>query len=249
MRNIDNYSELYSAESFESIKVKYRRKMIFEQFSKYNPCKILEIGCGLEPLFFFDQDSRHEYTIVEPSNQFCENAVKLLSKTTNRKIRILNGFFEQQSIQNQLDKDYDMIIISALLHEIEKPLILLDAAKQHCSSHTILHINVPNAYSMHRMLGVAMGVIEENHDMSNLNILAQQNTVFDRESLNKIVTDSGFKIIDDGSIFVKPFSHAQMLQMYKSNIIDDSVLDGLNTLGQMMPEYASEIYVNCQAVL
>lgn len=44
----------------------------------------------------------------------------------------------------------------------------------------------------------------------------------------------------------KPFSHKQMYAMVEKRIIDEAVMDGLYELGNHMPEYGSEIYVNCK---
>ena len=52
MRNLDEYSKLYSEEGFEDIQVKYRRKMIMEDINKSNmfvhECRF--IFCSLEEL-------------------------------------------------------------------------------------------------------------------------------------------------------------------------------------------------------
>ncbi len=53
MRNINDYTTTYKQSDFESIQVKYRRKKVLEQINKFESKRILEIGCGLEPLFSF----------------------------------------------------------------------------------------------------------------------------------------------------------------------------------------------------
>ena len=76
MRDIDKYAEDYAQKDFESYQVKYRRKLVLEQIAKYKPHNVLEIGCGMEPLFLYVEDAT--FTIVEPSAKFCENARLLL---------------------------------------------------------------------------------------------------------------------------------------------------------------------------
>ena len=51
MRNIDNYTKMYMKSDVggQQIALPYRRKMVIEQVGKYQPTRILEIGCGLEP--------------------------------------------------------------------------------------------------------------------------------------------------------------------------------------------------------
>lgn len=78
MRDINKYSENYSVQDFELYQVEYRRKMIMEQIDKYHPHRILEIGCGKEPLFQYVKEK--EWVIVEPAEIFCQIAEKKKGK-------------------------------------------------------------------------------------------------------------------------------------------------------------------------
>lgn len=51
MRDIDKYTQEYSKAGFEKYQVAYRRRKLLEIINKYLPQRILEIGCGMEPLF------------------------------------------------------------------------------------------------------------------------------------------------------------------------------------------------------
>lgn len=51
MRDIGDYADCYSINDFEQYQVEYRRKKVIEILEKYNPDLILEIGCGLDPIF------------------------------------------------------------------------------------------------------------------------------------------------------------------------------------------------------
>lgn len=142
--------------------------------------------------------------------------------------------------------DFDMIICSSLLHEVEDPKSVLRAIASKCRKHTIVHVNVPNANSMHRRLGKAMGLIGDVHEHSENNIEYQQNIVFDKKRLKQMLQECGLEAFEEGGFFIKPFSHIQMSQMLQTGIIDERVLDGLNQLGICNPEYASEIWANCR---
>ena len=77
MRDIDSYTEKYINDDF-GIKymVKYRRKKVLEIMQNHSPKNILEIGCGLQPIFNFYSDFNF-YTIIEPSKSFAENAIEM----------------------------------------------------------------------------------------------------------------------------------------------------------------------------
>ena len=242
MRDINAYESKYLSESFEEIKVKYRRKKVLSIIKRYTPDHILEIGVGREPLFqWYDA----KFTIVEPSDFFFTNA-RNLSKGGYERITCIKGFFESDEVQSALADTYDFIVCSSLLHEVEEPKKLLSAIKKKCDKNTIVHINVPNAKSMHRLLGMTMKILKDCHDSSDANIAFQQNTVFDISMLKRMVDDEGFSVLEEGSYFIKPFSHAQMHELLNTEIIDNKVLDGLDELSELMPEYGSEIYVNCR---
>lgn len=244
MRDIDKYADGYVKvllKEFESYQVKYRRRMVLEQIEKYKPHQILEIGCGMEPLFCWAKNK--DFTIVEPSTDFCENAKKL-AEMEKCNVQILQGFFEE----TKCSEKYDMIICSSLLHEVENPEKLLKQISATCTKDTIVHINVPNAMSVHRLLARECGLIQDVTDMSEKNQKMQQYSVFTMESLIKLVekNEVGFSVLDKGSYFIKPFTHAQMSKLMEHHIIDETILDGFYGLAKYMPDLGSEIFINCK---
>ena len=245
MRNIDDYAISLYASSFESIQVKYRRKKILEFVNKLEPKRILEIGVGREPLFLF-YDKFDKYVFIEPSDEFYYNAVKLTDK--DKRIVSIKNYFGEEFIQKKYDelKEFDFIICSSLLHEIEDLESFLKALHKICDKKTILHVNVPNSHSLHRLLAKHIGLIKDEHQMSKRNISLQQQRVFDLDSLEKTLSNAGFKIIDKGSYFIKPFTHAQMEKLIESGICDDKMLDGFFSLADDLPKFGSEIYANCK---
>lgn len=240
MRNIEDYSKRYSMSAFERYLALYRRKKMLEVIEHFTSQNILEIGCGTDPLFQYVKNSR--FTIVEPAQKFFDNAVALAKG--DERITCVQGLFE--NAVKELSGDYDMILCSSLLHEVEDSDGLLKSIAQVCNKNTLVHINVPNANSIHRLLGKEMGILQSTYDFSQGNVELQQHNVFDCNSLRKTVESNGFEIIEEGSFFMKPFSHNQMFQMMEGGIINMAVLDALYELGKNIPEFGSEIYVNCR---
>ena len=240
MRDIEDYSKQYAVTDFEIYQVRYRRKLVLEQIKRYNPQNILEIGCGYEPLFKYVPDIR--FTIVEPSVEFYENAKKLAKGKKN--ISCIMG--EMENVADGLTHHYDMIICSSLLHEVEEPVKLLRSIEKICSDETVVHFNVPNSNSMHRLLALESGLISNVYEMSERNKLFQHNNIFDMKKLTELMRANNMEVIDKGSYFVKPFTHAQMYELISKGIINEQVLDGLYNIVKYMPELGSEIYVNCR---
>jgi 2-polyprenyl-3-methyl-5-hydroxy-6-metoxy-1,4-benzoquinol methylase len=242
MRNIKDYIGKYKQSSFENIQVAFRLKKVVEIIQQYRHNAILEIGCGFEPVFKY-MDDYENMTIVDPGKEFINNAATL--SQGNCRVKCICAFFEDVA-HNLLSQSYDFVIISSLLHEVENPANLLQKVKACGGENTVFHMNVPNAYSFHRILAKEMGLIDDIFKKSDRQITLQQNTTFCLESLSELATSVGFQIIDSGAYFIKPFTHEQMHKMLVNNIISESVLDGLYQMTKHMPEYGSEIYINCK---
>lgn len=241
MRDIGDYTINYNIPNFEDYQIVYRRKKVLEIIKKYFHKNILEIGCGMEPFFQYIEGDYDFYHIVEPSDIFYENAIKL---SMGKNVECIHGFFPPE--QDLLDGQFDFILCSGLLHELEQPEKMLEGILKISNIDTTIHINVPNAKSIHRLVAKGMGLISDEHELSDRNLVYQQHNVFDLNSLAEIVESAGFEIIEQGSYFIKPFSHDQMYQTIDNEIISDDVLNGLYKVAGYLPEYGSEIFVNCR---
>lgn len=243
MRDITRYATDYQQnyEGFEAHQVRYRRRKVLEILSRSSHTSILEIGCGLEPLFTWAEDFA-SYTIVEPASVFVEAARSLAEG--DPRIEIHHGCLES-SVSALRSRSYEFIVASSLLHEVPDPRAFLEALRELSTRDTLVHINVPNAYSLHNLLAVEMGLIANPHEKSQLARLYQRTSTFDPASLTETVTRAGFRVVSSGSYFLKPFTHDQMQALLDREVITEAVLDAMyDVIEHSLPELGSEIYVN-----
>jgi len=241
LKRIQEYEKIYTDDyGFEQEMVKARQMYLKEFILEYKPKSILEVGCGSD--FLFNQlaecDFIESWIIVEPSEDFVNQARQSIQDS---RVQVINGFIEEV-LKNQSIEKVDLCLCSSLLHEVKKPQVILSAAKSIMKASGLIHINVPNAASMHRKLAEKMGLIDSIHQFSERNKMLLQSHIFDATSLSQLVSDSGFEKVSQGGYFVKPFSHAQMEKVVE--VLGDDILLGLYHLGREMPEIASEIYIN-----
>jgi len=242
VRDIISYQNLYEDEPFEATQVRYRRKKVLELLNKNTHKRILEVGCGLEPLYRYC-DGYEKMVIIEPSPSFCEHAKEGIPE----RVVCLQGFLEDSIEEIKKEEPFfDYIVVSSLLHEVENPARLLTAVKLLCGENTVVHINVPNARSFHRLLALEMGLIKDVYQRSEQQVLMQRHSVYDMSSLKLAVGQAGFKVIESGSYFIKPLTHRQMQAMLDQEIINSNILDGLYRMEKYFPEYGSEIFVQIQ---
>lgn len=243
MRNIKDYTEKYAGEPFEATMVEIRKKKVMAQCNKYSHENILEIGCGMNPYFLDFKDYRN-MVIVEPGGVFAENARKL-GKEKGKNISVISGFLEEQVEEvKKLNIGFDFIILSSVLHELDDPGKMLKAVYELCGDNTVVHVNVPNANSVHRLIAIEAGLISDVHEQSSQMQKMQRRRTYDMDMLKEEMDKAGFKVVDSGSYFVKPFTHLQMQQCLDQKIFDARVLLGLENLVKYMPEYGAGIYVD-----
>jgi hypothetical protein len=241
-RDLNEYQKLYQKQQFESFQVNYRKRLLLSLLNDLQPKNILEVGCGLESIIL-DYNNFNKAVIVEPSKEFYLKVLNDSANFKNKEIIVLNSLLEDVDI-NIKTNNFDCILVSSLLHEIPDMISFLNIVSSLAQKNTIIHFNVPNVKSFHRLLALEMGLITSLFEKSQSNIDFQQFTNFDLESLCKLLNDFGFQIIQKGSYSIKPFTHGQMQLLIDNNIIDEMVLDGLYNMIKYFPDYGSEIFVN-----
>ena len=243
------YPDSYAGDyGFESVMVAARQRLVLDMLRKAAPRVVLEVGCGMDLLGARARDcglAVEQWIIVEPAERFCA-AARALSYDGAR-VEVIRGFFEDavDAVRERCIRPPDFIVCSGLLNEVADPGRLLAAAKSLLAAPGIVHVNVPNALSLHRRLAKAMGLIAAESELTERNRRLAQYRVFDFDSLTGLAQEAGFSVVDRGGYFVKPFTHAQMESI--AGVLSEQVLDGLWQLGRDMPELAAEIYVNLRA--
>lgn len=237
---ISSYEVAYSSSDFEEIQARYRKKILLTLLQEIQPKSLLEVGCGWDTIAnhwqAFDQ-----CTIIEPGEKFAENARTSSSAVSG--VTVIEQFLEEANSELS-GKKFDVILLSGLLHEVPDPLSMLKQIKGYCHSKTVVHINVPNATSMHRLLALEMGIISDVFEPSALQQHLRQPRIFDIEQLKYMGIEAGFQVNQTGSYFIKPFTHQQMTVFLNQGLLTTAMLDGFWGLSKHFPNAGSEIYVN-----
>lgn len=247
--DLDNYTteylKHYKDRSFELYLIAARRRQVLKSVERYPHDRILEVGCGVEPLFLHI-DNFKMYTVVEPSAEFAERARQQAAERDS--ITVLQEHLEDAASKLLQGEAFDFIILSSLLHEVPDPHGLLSAVHLLCGPSTTLHINVSNVYSFHRLLALEMGLVQTISQPSEMEIRFQRHTRFDRQSFTKIVEEHDFRVLAFGTYLIKPFTNDQIDAMLKRGIIDGAVIEGLEGMTKYLPEMGCEMFIEARRV-
>ncbi len=240
-RDLVEYAARYQELPFEPLQAAYRRRRVLARIAVHRPTRLLEVGCGEVPLFL-DLPGQ-ETVVVEPTAVFAETARRLADSRPG--VSVVEALLEDTPAE-ALGGPFEMVVVSGLLHEVPDPQHLLQAVHRTCRPGGVVHVNVPSAGSLHRLLAVAMGLIPDPATESDTQRLLQQRHVYDAGGLDREMVAAGFRVRERGSILVKPFTHAQMQRLVDDGFLTPQVLDGLDRLTELLPELGSEIWVDAE---
>ena len=239
---IEYYQQMYDELPFEETMAAFRKNIVIK-FLTDRKCKnILEVGCGNDSIINHYKDFE-KAVVVEPSPVFFER-LKKINTDPAKEIIFINDFFSA-ALKHQYDfTKTDAVVISGLLHELPEPEKLLKDVFTIIGNETAVHINVPNANSFHRLLAVEAGIIKDVKELSVLQKQLKQPHTFTLSDLKSLAQICGFTVFEEGSYFIKPFTHKQMAFLQMQPMFGKSIIDGLDKMIKYFPENGSEIFLN-----
>lgn len=239
-KDIEGYAATYTASlGYEATMVRLRRRHVLAFLSRRPRGSVLEVGCGLEPLFAF-YDGYDLHVTVEPAEQFAAEATRLASD--HPRARVVRAYVEELPTHMPGAK-FDTVVVSGALHEVPDPDAVLAAVREVCAPHALVHLNVPNARSFHRLLAVEMGLIRDVHETSALGRSLQRQREYDRDTLTATVERAGFRVTRFETYALKPLTHGQMQRLLDEQIVPANLPDALDALTHLLPEHGAEMAV------
>ena len=226
---VDKAAEFYdSRQDFDRYLIEYSWRRIQE---KSNKGTCLELGSS-EGLMTEQLASFFDSVTVVEGNQ--KNLDLIEGKFSN--VTCHGCLFENFETETK----FDNIILARVLEHMQEPVALLKSCVNWLKPDGVVHIVVPNAKSLHRLLGVAMGMIAVADELTERDQNVGHLRVYDQDMLKDHIQDSGLKLNHLSGSFVKPLSNSQMLEF------DEEVLEGYFKLSDQFGENCAELYATCK---
>lgn len=207
---------------------KEKRSRLYELLSEhYVGNTALELGCGDGESTKNILNKFDNLDIVDGSKAQLE----ALKKTFNQ-VNIIHSYFEEF----KATKKYDTIFMTHILEHLDKPEDILNNAYTYLNNKGVVLISVPNALSFHRLVGEKMGLLESPYSLNEQDKLLGHRRVFDKKSMEELISKTPFKIKKFTGLMLKPISNRQIEANWDNNLID-----AFFKLGFDFPEYCSEI--------
>jgi SAM-dependent methyltransferase len=190
--------------------------------------KALELGPALGQMTKYIVSDFDKLDLIDGSKDLLDQ----IPNYTN--VNKYHAYFEEFITE----KKYDTIIMSHVLEHIENPVKLLNYIMQWLENDGVLIVSVPNAKSLHRQVAVEMGLLENEFQLNDRDHKLGHYRVYDLVNLKKDAIEAGYRILNEGGIFLKPVSNVQIEENW-----NDEMIKGFYEIGKQYANLCAEIYV------
>lgn len=203
---------------------------------KYNKLNILSLGIGHrivcnEILRFINSESH--YTILEGSTAIIKQIEGL--SVFNQNVKIQHTYFEDYLPGNK----FDIIEMGFVLEHVAVPLQLMEKYKEYLAENGRIFAAVPNARSLHRLIGQKAGLLDDLYRLSDSDKQLGHQRYFDCDSFVDLMMKAGFKIEKIEGLYLKPFTTSQLSSLNLSVDINNA----LCLCAKELPEISNGIVI------
>lgn len=193
--------------------------------------KILELGCA-DGLVTEELCKKYERIIaVDASEELIEKAKKR-APTATYHVSLFEKFVPGEQ--------FDTIILGHVLEHVLDPIEILKIVQNWLKPNGIIILTVPNGESLHRRIGVEMGMIKYPTELNADDIKIGHRRVFTVNTLRTTVISSGLNILKEEGILLKPLSNRQMFDW------SDNLFQAYYQLAKKLPaEFGGELCFIC----
>lgn len=201
---------------------------------------ILSLGIGHQVvsnkiISLLDEKILSHYEIVEGSAEIIDN---FRNNCEHENISVHEAYFENF----QTDIKFDAIEMGFVLEHVDDPLLILQRFKSLLKDSGVLFVAVPNARSLHRLIGNKAGLLEDLYSLSEHDFELGHKRYFDLNSICELVELAGYNIVKKHGLMLKPITGDQISKLnWGSNIIE-----ALMGIGIDYPEISNCIYIEAR---
>lgn len=135
---------------------------------------------------------------------------------------------------------FNTIVMEHILEHVDEPLALLHRVKNWLAPGGKILIGVPNGHSIHRLVAVKMGLLQEPCELNARDLALGHRRVYTTTTLRETLLAAGLNPLEMGGVFFKPVSNQQIQDSW-----NEEMIQGFYQLGKDFPENAAELYAVC----
>ena len=198
---------------------------------------VLELGCatGLMTAELAARGAR--VTAVDRSDDYLRRARERGLPGT----RFVRARLEEPAWEDQVGGGYAHVLACNLIHELPDPHDLLARATALLGAGGVVHLSVQNPLSIHRLVAVEMGLIDDPRGISGRGRRYATRRIWSADELIELAWDAGLRLVAREGVMLKPLPNEMMAAL------PPEVLDGFARAARHLPENCAINYLVLRA--
>jgi SAM-dependent methyltransferase len=217
MNKLDKVSSEYKPGSATEIEnnliLNWYPKRILERLGHESLGSVLELGIGhgYTTALFNNYFERH--VVIDGSPAVIEQFRENYSLDT---IEIVESYFETFDT----NEAFDVLLMGFVLEHVDDPDLILTRYRKFMKPGGRLFIAVPNAKSLNRRLGLAMGKIDDIYSLNQNDLALGHKRNYCLDTLKEAIHRAGYDCVWEEGIYLKPLplGYMQLMPEFDSNL-------------------------------
>jgi 2-polyprenyl-3-methyl-5-hydroxy-6-metoxy-1,4-benzoquinol methylase len=200
-------------------------------------CRALELGCASGVMTEELARRFPHLDVVEGAERYARQARAILGghERDSQRGRVHHCLFEEFDPVER----YDLIVMAWILEHVADPGDLVRRAGEWLATGGEIHIVVPNAESLHRRVGLCMGLLDRLDELNQSDLAMSHRRVYTWERLEEDIGAAGLRLVSMDGVLLKPLPSALM------DAYPQELRDAFFQLAPIAPRLCSEIYAVC----
>lgn len=156
-------------------------------------------------------------------------------------VRFVHARLEEPGWDERVGRDFAHVLLCNLIHELPDPLDVLSRAGALLGAGGVVHLSLQNPLSIHRLVAVEMGLIDDPRRISGRGQQYATRRVWDADELIELAWDAGLRLVAREGVMLKPLPNDMMAGL------PPEVLDGFERAARHLPENCAINYLVLRA--
>lgn len=236
--NLDDYRQAYTPQFAyhhdEGLLLRAYSSAVVEKLRGRAGLRLLSLGIGGQTVSATLRDRLKpvEYHIVEGSAEI----IRAYTQATNPPDNVIihHAYFEKVELPAAA---FDAIEMGFVLEHVDDPALILRRFRGFLKPQGMLFTAVPNARSLHRLLGHSAGFLPDLYALSPSDRALGHKRYFDAGSFRSLVEESGYVVTQQSGLVLKPLTTAQLQSLSLDPLIEQAFID----VGYPLPDICNGI--------
>lgn len=195
--------------------------------------RVLELGCATGLMTAALAAAGARVTAIDRSEEYLARA----RERVGERATLLCTGLEETGWEETTGSGFDHVLACNLVHEMDDPVALLARASSVLAPAGLVHLTLQNPDSIHRLVALEMGLIEDVRDVSARGRRYGTLGLWTADELEDLARDAGLGVVTREGVMLKPLPNALMAEL------PAGVLDGFERAARHLPGHCAMTYL------